>query len=158
MKLGHLLGGYLVSDMEAGYDEVERKNERAYVVVFCPFPPARIWWNTDYNFRLQFTRSKAGRPDRSRRRDAARRGEMEADDGKDGWWWSCLSMFCRLDTYYLDIFLNTNSPCLMFGLRLVIVPVEIVRSIQEPNTQWRLEHRRTRVRCGRVQLVCYNVN
>jgi len=36
--------------------------------------------------------------------------------------------------------------------------VEILRSIQEPHTQWRPEHRRTRVRCGRVQLVSYNVN
>ena len=112
-----------LGDMEAGYDEVERKNERAYVVVFLPFPPARVLWNTDYNLRPQFTRSKAGRPDRSRRRGAARRGETEAEDGKDGWWWSCLSIVCRLATYSLDIFLDTNGPCLMFGLRFVVVPL-----------------------------------
>jgi len=36
--------------------------------------------------------------------------------------------------------------------------VEILRSIQEPHTQWGPDHRRTRVRCGRVQLISYNVN
>jgi len=108
-----------LSDMEAGYDEVERENERAYVVLF-PSRPARGCQGTDDNFWCQFTGSKAGRPDRSGRRNAARRGETEAEGGKDYCYWSCLSMFYRLASYYPYILLNTNNTCLI--LRLLVVP------------------------------------
>ena len=81
-----------LSDMEAGYDEVERENERAYVVLFL-FRPARGCWGTDDNFWSQVTRGKAGRPDRPGRRNAARRGETEAEDVKGGSCWSCLMCF-----------------------------------------------------------------
>ena len=104
-----------LSDMEAGYDEVERENERAYVVVSFPPPPKNLR-DTDNNFCLQFTRSKAGRQDRSGRRNAARRRETEAEDGKDGRCRSCLSTLYRLAFYYLDIFLDTSSG-LIFSLR-----------------------------------------
>lgn len=92
-----------LSDMEAGYDEVERENERAYVDFFVS-PPLKALWDTDDNSWSQFTRSKAGGPDRSRRRNAARRREAEAEDGKDGRCWSSLSMLYRLNFFYLDIF------------------------------------------------------
>jgi len=86
-----------LSDMEAGYDEVERENEKAYVIFFAS-PPLKALWDidTDDYSRPQFTRSKAGRPDRSGRRNAARRREAEAEDGKDGRCWSSLSMLYRL--------------------------------------------------------------
>ena len=94
-----------LSDMEAGYDEVERENERAYVF-FSAYPPPEALWDTDDNFRLQFTRSKAGRPDRSGRRNAARRRETEAEGGKDCLCWSSLSMLYRV--CYLDIFSSSG--------------------------------------------------
>lgn len=102
-----------LSDMEAGYDEVERENERAYVVLF-PSWPVRGCWGTDYNFWPQFTRGEAGGPDRLGRRNAARRGETEAEDGKGSCWWSCLSMLCRFAFYYLNILLDTDNSWLMF--------------------------------------------
>ena len=108
-----------MSDMEAGYDEVERENEKAYVVFSASQPPKALW-DTDCNFRLQFTRSKAGGPDRSGRRNAARRGETEAEDGKDGRCWSSLSVLCRLTVCYLDGFLDTGSG-LIFSLRLPVM-------------------------------------
>lgn len=92
-----------LSDMEAGYDEVERENERAYVIFFAS-PPPKALWDTDGNSWSQFTRSKAGRPDCPGGGNAARRREAEAEDGKDGRCWSSLSMLYRLAFYYLDIF------------------------------------------------------
>lgn len=48
-----------LSDMEAGYDEVQRENERAYVFFFLLSPPASVLWDTEDIFRPQFARSEA---------------------------------------------------------------------------------------------------
>jgi len=58
---------------------------------------------------------------------------------------------------HLGLLFCSDRPGICGYDRLAIC-VEILRSIQELHTQWRPEHRRTRVRCGRVQLVYYNVN
>jgi hypothetical protein len=107
-----------LSDMEAGYDEVEKENERAYVT-FSLLARARVLWDTDESFWPQLTRSKAGRPNRSGRRNAARTGKTKAEDGKDDYCWFYLSMFGRLATCCLDMFVDTSSCLMLISITLV---------------------------------------
>ena len=132
-----------LSDMEAGYDEVERENEKAYVV-FSVSPPPKALWDTDDNLRLQFTRSKAGGPDRSGRRNAARRRETEAEDGKDGCYWSSLSVLYHLAVCYLDVFLDTSSG-LIFSLRLPVMSSPLLSWLWFMHTRF-LDFRHLRAR------------